>query len=100
MGKVAAEGVKLDLAGESGGVEDELDGHRGGALLPVEWVGLGYVLEGGQQLLLVLHKFVGLGNWVFKGLESTLGSSCWMGLLWGVREMGSLWGAWTKGLLF
>ena len=36
MGKLAAEGVELNLAGESSGVEDELNG-------------LGDVLEGGQQ---------------------------------------------------
>ena len=65
MGKLATEGVGLELVGESGGVEDELDGHGGGSLLQVVRVGLGDVLEGGQQLLLVLHKVARLEELVF-----------------------------------
>ena len=47
VGELTAEGVELDLAGKSGRVEEELDGYWGCALLQVERICLGDVLEGG-----------------------------------------------------
>ena len=73
MGKLATEGVGLELVGESGGVEDKLHGHGGGAFIQVERVGFGDVLDGGQQLMLVLNEIAGLGELVLHNVGSDTG---------------------------